>query len=79
MPVNRGIEAMRPFVSGCVALGALFLVSLGCGMARAADGRALAEEEPHAPYNWTGPYFGVSVGVAVNVAVGVDVKVDVGV
>ena len=55
---------MRPFVSGCVALGALFLASLGCGMARAADGRALAEEEPHAPYNWTGPYFGVSVGVA---------------
>ena len=50
---------MRPFVSGCVAFCALFLVSLGCGMARAADGRALAEEEPHAPYNWTGPYFGV--------------------
>jgi opacity protein-like surface antigen len=55
---------MKALVSGCVALAALSL--LACGQARAVDVArpALAEEEPHAPYNWTGPYFGVSVGVA---------------
>ena len=51
---------MKTLVSGCIALAALSL--LACGQARAQ--RGLPEEVPHAPYNWTGPYFGASFGIA---------------
>jgi outer membrane immunogenic protein len=62
---HRGIN-MKAFISGCVALAAL----AACGAAGAADlairtpGAPPPEVSP-APYNWNGPYFGVSFGLAV--------------
>jgi outer membrane immunogenic protein len=53
---------MKAFVWGCVALTA-FVV----GTAEAADlairGSSLRPETSPAPYNWNGPFFGVSIGL----------------
>ena len=54
---------MKAFISACVALAAL----AACGAAEAADGAgrtALPPEISPAPFNWNGPYFGVSFGLA---------------
>jgi opacity protein-like surface antigen len=53
---------MKAFVAAGVALGALAAATA----AGAVDGRAVPppEEISPAPYNWTGPYFGVSIGLA---------------
>jgi outer membrane immunogenic protein len=59
---HRGIN-MKAFISGCVALAAL----AACGAAGAAD---LAIRTPVAPgtpaippYDWNGPFFGMSIGL----------------
>jgi outer membrane immunogenic protein len=57
-----GID-MRAFASGCVGLAALAV----CGTAGAADlagrPRVLPPEVSPAPYDWNGPFFGVSIGL----------------
>jgi opacity protein-like surface antigen len=56
---------MKAFISGCVALVSL----AACGGARAADlairTPVVPPEVAPAPYNWNGPFFGMSIGLAV--------------
>jgi outer membrane immunogenic protein len=60
---HRGIN-MKAFISGCVALAAL----AASGAAGAADlairTPGVPPEVAPAPYNWNGPFFGVSIGLA---------------
>src|ERR1700719_4919789 len=62
--LRRRGDNMRLFIAA-IAVATL----AAAGAAHAVDGAARAmpppEEVSPAPYNWTGPFFGVSVGVAV--------------
>jgi opacity protein-like surface antigen len=52
---------MKVFVSGCAALAAL----AACGAAGAADLPIRTPVAAVAPYDWNGPFFGMSIGLAV--------------
>jgi outer membrane immunogenic protein len=59
---DRGID-MRALVSGCVAFAALFAIDMADAAGITARAAALPPEIPPAPYNWNGPFFGVSFGL----------------
>jgi len=59
---DRGID-MRAFVCGCVAVAALVAVGIADAAGTAARAAPLPPEIPPAPYNWNGPFFGVSFGL----------------
>src|SRR5262245_59935423 len=53
--LDRGITMKKAVMSGCVALAAL----AACGPAEAVD-RSMRGP---VPYDWAGPFFGMSIGV----------------
>jgi outer membrane immunogenic protein len=56
---------MKAFISGCVALAALAAYGTAAAADPAIRTAAPPPEVSPAPFNWNGPYFGVSFGLAV--------------